>query len=73
MPSRSEVYEIGSNAIRIISIVIVRVAVRVDIAEIIGVVVISRTQPPISASRTTQNEDSEIHPYIIFIFSYRFL
>jgi len=40
-------YEIGGDSIRIVSVVIVGVAVVVDIAEIVAVVVISRTLPPI--------------------------
>jgi len=45
--------EIRSHAIGIISVVIVGVAVRVDIAEIVAVVVISRPLPPI---RTRPNK-----------------
>ena len=42
------VYEIRGEPIGIVGVVIVRVAVGVDIAEIVVVVVIRRTLPPVS-------------------------
>ena len=59
--------EIRGHAVGIVGIVIVRVAVRVDIAEIVRVVVIRGTLPPISgrASKRTDHRTerfSEIHP-----------
>ena len=51
--------ESGGDAIRIARVVVVRTTVRVDIAEVIGVVVIRRPQPPITGRGLT-----EAHPYI---------
>ena len=60
------VCEIWGNAIRIVSVVIVRVTVRIDIAEIVRVVVIRGTLPPIRSrtqqQATTQATFTEIHP-----------
>lgn len=61
--------EIRSHAIRIVSVVIVRVAVGVDIAEIVAVVVIRGTLPPIRsrtlASQNTDGTISKTHPKLI--------
>ena len=63
--------EIRGHAVGIVGIVIVGVAVRVDIAEIVRVVVIRGTLPPIR-SRTQQQGSyagkrfAEIHPYSVF-------
>ena len=59
--------EIRGHAVGIVGIVVVRVAVRVDIAEIVRVVVVRGTLPPISgraSKRTDQRTEriSEIHP-----------
>lgn len=65
------VCEIWGDAIRIVSVVIVGVTVRIDIAEIVRVVVIRGTLPPIR-SRTQQQGSyagkrfAEIHPYSVF-------
>lgn len=60
------VCEIGRNTQRIISVVIVGTAVGVDIAEVISVVVIRRTQPPITSGiPNTTNQTTgftEVHP-----------
>lgn len=65
-PNAWLVYEIGGEPIGIARVVVVRVAVGVDIAEVVGVVVIRRTLPPIR-SRTHGEESqptgfTEIHP-----------
>lgn len=71
--------EIGSNAQRIISIVIVGTAVVVDIAEIVSVVVVRGTQPPITRGTLPTPHHTtgftEVHPYIgiVIIYLYRFL
>lgn len=61
--------EIRSHAIRIVSVVIVGVAVGVDIAEIVVVVVIRGTLPPIRsrtlASQNTDGTITETHPKMI--------
>ena len=65
------VCEIWGDAIRIVSVVIVGVTVRIDIAEIVRVVVIRGTLPPIRG-RTQQQGSyagkrfAEIHPYSVF-------
>lgn len=45
--ARKAGYEIRSNSIGIVGVVVVRVAVTVHIAEIVAVVVIRRTDPPV--------------------------
>lgn len=46
-PFRHMFFEVGREAEGIVGVVVVRTAVRVDIAEIVRVARISRTQPPI--------------------------
>lgn len=65
------VCEIWGDAIRIVSIVIVGVTVRIDIAEIVRVVVIRGTLPPIRGRTQQQGSHAgkrftEIHPYSVF-------
>lgn len=47
----------GGNAITIISVVVVGVAVGVDITEIVAVVVIRGTKPPIDRTKVNTNAD----------------
>ena len=59
-------YEIRSEPIGIARVVVVRVAVGVHIAEVIGVVVIGRTLPPIrsgtQAAKEPKTSFTEMHP-----------
>lgn len=73
--------KIRGNSIRIVSVVIVRTTVRIHIAEIIAVVVIRGTLPPISRAMSTELTEwyTEIHPIAsvslfsgAFIFPYNF-
>ena len=69
--------EIRREAIRIICIVIVGVAVVVDATEIVVVVVIRRALPPVNSGAPTRHQNksrfAETHPKEeIFIVSYRF-
>ena len=72
-------YEIRGEPIGITGIVVVRVAVGVHIAEVIGVVVIRRTLPPIRSGthgrketptdrlyRNTPNRNQNLPPLITF-------
>lgn len=67
--------KIRCNSIRIVGIVIVRTAVRVHIAEIITVVVIRGTLPPISRTENTGLTEwyTEIHPIAPVLFSGAFI
>lgn len=57
-------YEIRGEAIRIPGVVVVRVAVGVDIAEVVGVVVIRRALPPIRRGATVKpTTDKTVQKY----------
>ena len=68
----------GGNAITIISVVIVGVAVGVDITEIVAVVVIRGTKPPIDRTKVNtnadgyQNDTNLLNKYIFIYAFYRF-
>jgi len=55
-------YEVRSNAIGIVSVVIVRVTVVVDIAEIVRVVVVRRGLTNVALSLYGHGRCTEIHP-----------
>ena len=57
--------EIGGEAIGIPGVVVVRVAVRVHIAEVVAVVVVRRTLPPIRSGQRESPKPTgftEMHP-----------